>query len=139
MKVNAGEVSRVDTGNLQTLKTTCERDLLASTLLVLFLSRGCPTSPEGELSIVGHRVRLIEDDQLHARAEQTLRAGELLDLPPNHVDSSVVGGVELCEGLAAGGGGAGEEAVGYHRTLGRGWTAGADTMIDLMLLARSEV
>lgn len=56
------------------------------------------TSSERELRIAGHGVRLVEDDQLQAGAEQLLRAGKLLDLLANHVNAAVVRGVELKQG-----------------------------------------
>lgn len=53
------------------------------------------TSAQGELRIVGHCVGFIQNDELHPRAEQALRPGELLDLPPNYIDASIVRCVEL--------------------------------------------
>lgn len=60
------------------------------------------TSAERKLRVVGHSVCLVEDNQLHAGAEQPLRPRELLDLASHDVDASVIRGIELWpEGFAA--------------------------------------
>lgn len=53
------------------------------------------TSAQGKLRIIGHCIGFIQNNQLHPRAEQALRPGELLDLPPNYIDASIVRRVEL--------------------------------------------
>jgi hypothetical protein len=43
----------------------------------------------------GHRVRLVQDDELEALGKECTRLGELPDLIPDDVNAAVVGGVEL--------------------------------------------
>lgn len=56
------------------------------------------TSAKGELRIVSHGIRLVENDELDARAEKPLRARKIFYLPPYYVDPSIVGGVQLLTG-----------------------------------------
>lgn len=53
------------------------------------------TSAESKLRVAGHGVCLIQDNQLHAGAEEPLRPRELLDLASHNVDTSVVRRIEL--------------------------------------------
>ena len=53
------------------------------------------TSAKRELSSRGHRVALVEYDQLYSFAHQLLRAAERLDLLTHDVDAAVVRGVQL--------------------------------------------
>lgn len=52
-------------------------------------------SSEGELGGRGHVVALVEDDEFDAAAQKLLRAAEVFDLVTDHVDASIVTGVEL--------------------------------------------
>lgn len=52
--------------------------------------RSFATSAERKLRVAGHSVRLVQNNQLHAGAEQPLRPRELLDLASHDVDASVV-------------------------------------------------
>lgn len=53
------------------------------------------TSSEGILSIVGHGVCLVEDDNLDARAEDGACAGKAEDLTTDYPNTAVIRCVQL--------------------------------------------
>merc|ERR1712078_816245 len=52
-------------------------------------------SPQGELSVVGHGVALVQNNQLEPLVEDVPSRGEALDVVPHHVDASRVTRVQV--------------------------------------------
>ena len=80
-------------------------------------------APERELRVLGHRVALVENDQLELVGEDRARRREVDDLLPHDADAAVVRGVELEDhrghrGRAVQGAGDGEDGGGLSRARG---------------------
>lgn len=53
------------------------------------------TPPQGVLGIVGHRIRLVQNDQLVAHVEHGAGGGKVHDRAADNANATVIGGVQL--------------------------------------------